>query len=128
MFISKIFACIATLLCVFTVMQHFSGKKKDKKPDGIVRKLHIPAGILLLVTGLVHGIFAGNAKDATLSNFQPCAVLFTFNYGTICLVFAILLAATYMFRKILKKNWIVLHRLFTVGLVASLFLHLMFLR
>ncbi len=125
MYLSKVFACICTLLCLFTAMQPFIKHQPQTGLNVILCKLHIPAGILLIVTGIIHGVLAGNPPTATLADFQPAAVLFTLNWGTICILCSILLGVTYLFRKQLKNKWKPAHRLSTAALIVSLVIHLM---
>lgn len=74
--------------------------------------------------GLAHGILAGNPAGSTLADFQPCAVLFTWNLGSICLLLAILLGCTYLLHRKLPRLWMPLHRLATVALLICLVLHI----
>ena len=50
-------------------------------------------------------------------------LLFTWNWGTVCLVVAVLLAVSYMLRRKLKKRWMKLHRVLTIAMIAVLVLH-----
>ena len=125
MLISLILAWLAVLCAVFAVLKFFARISKNRKLNRFFSKIHIPFGVLLLVFGLLHGIFAGNMASATLADFTPAAVLFTWNWGTACLVLALLLALTYVFRKRLKKRWMPAHRVLTVLLVITLGLHLL---
>ncbi|MDD3213928.1 MAG: FMN-binding protein [Eubacteriales bacterium] len=85
--------------------------------------MHISVGVLLIITGIIHGILAGNLSDANLSDMMFAPVLFTWNWGTLSLIAAILLAASYMLRKILKRKWIAIHRILTIALIALVVLH-----
>ena len=85
--------------------------------------IHIPLGICLIVLGLIHGFLAGNPIGTKLSQAYFGTVLFTANMGTVCFVLSVLLGATYLFRKKLKKNWMKLHRILTVVFVVTIVIH-----
>lgn len=121
MMISLITAWIATVCAILTALKYFA--KKNKKMNRIFHNIHIPLGIFLIVAGLAHGLLAGNPLGTTLSQASFGNILFTWNMGTICLVFSILLGITYILRKILKKNWMKLHRVLTVMLVVAIVIH-----
>lgn len=125
MLISLILAWLAVLCAVFAVLKFFARISRNRKLNRFFSKIHISFGVLLLAFGLLHGIFAGNMASATLADFTPAAVLFTWNWGTACLVLALLLALTYVFRKQLKKHWMPAHRVLTVLLVITLGFHLL---
>lgn len=122
MIISLITAWIATICAVFTALKYFA--KKNRKLNRIFHKIHIPLGIILIVAGLIHGLFAGNPFGTALSQVSHASVLFTWNMGTVCLVLAILLGITYILRKALKKNWMRLHRVLTVMFVTAIVIHI----
>ena len=69
-------------------------------------------GILLILTGTIHGIFSGG--------------LVTSLTGTICWIVSILIGLNYISRKLLKKqgNWIKYHRILTILFLLTLVLHL----
>ncbi|WP_138206929.1 FMN-binding protein [Haloimpatiens lingqiaonensis] len=76
-----------------------------------LRKHHILIGVLVVTTGLIHGLYS---SDPVLS----------LNLGTICWVFSILLGLNWALRKKLK-SWIVFHRLLTLGFLITLALHIL---
>lgn len=84
-----------------------------KKWNKSLRKHHKWIGILIIFTGLLHGI---------LSSFNVLSL----NFGTILLVTFILLAFSFMFRRIFKKGivWIKIHRLLTALAFILLIFHL----
>lgn len=122
MMISLITAWVATFCVIFTALKYFA--KKNQKMNRIFHRIHIPVGILLIAAGLVHGLFAGNPLGATIRQAALGNVLFTWNMGTVCFILSILLGITYLLRKILKANWMKLHRILTVMLVVSLVIHI----
>ena len=122
MMISLITAWVATFCVIFTAFKYFA--KKDQKMNRIFHRIHIPFGILLIAAGLVHGLFAGNPLGTTFRQAAFGKRLFTWNMGTVCLILAILLGITYLLRKMLKANWMKLHRILTVMLVVSLVIHI----
>ena len=108
-------------LAAFKFIARISGSRALNK---FFHKIHIPFGVLMLITGILHGILAGNPSSATLSDFTFAPVLFTLNWGTACLVLMVGLALTYLLRKQLKKKWMIAHRVLTVALIAVLVLHI----
>ncbi|MDD4844489.1 MAG: FMN-binding protein [Anaerotignum sp.] len=93
--------------------KHFFNNQNEtlKKWNRRLRKHHKWMGILVVITGLLHGI---------LSSFS----VLSFNMGTMLLVVFILLALSFMFRKIFSKGWMKLHRLLTGLAFVLLVLHL----
>lgn len=80
--------------------------------DKWLRSIHIPLGVALVVTGLVHGLLS---SESVLS----------VNLGTVTLVLSVLLGLSFMFRKVLKKRgWMVWHRGLTALFVGALVLHI----
>lgn len=122
MMISLITAWIAAICVIFTAFKYFA--KKNKTMNRFFRSVHIPMGVLLIAAGLVHGLLAGNPLGTALRQASVGEVLFTWNMGTVCFILSILLGITYILRKVLKKNWMRLHRVFTVMLAACLVLHI----
>ena len=97
-----------------------SGNKRLRR---IFSRIHITVGWGLIITGVIHGILAGNMADSTLGDMMVAPVLFTWNWGTISLIVAALLAVSFMLRKRLRKQWMKLHRVLTVVLIAVVVLH-----
>jgi len=124
MTLSLLLAWAAVICTVMAALKFIARISKNRTLNRFFRKCHIPFGVLLLVFGILHGILAGNPSWATLSDFQPAAVLFTWNWGTVCLLLAAALAATYLLRKVLKRRWMIAHRILTVALILSLVFHL----
>ena len=125
MLLSLILAWVAVLCAVMTALKFVARGSGNRALNAFFHKCHIPFGVLLLVVGLIHGILAGNPSWATLADFQPAAVLFTLNWGTACLVLAALLGLTYLLRRVLKRRWMIAHRVLTVLLLVVLGLHLL---
>jgi uncharacterized protein with FMN-binding domain len=84
-----------------------------KKINTTLRKHHKILGIILIISGLVHGLFSSES-------------IFTFNIGTICWVVSVLLGLNWMLRKYLKKHrgWMYYHRLLTVAFLALIVWHI----
>ncbi|WP_461204910.1 FMN-binding protein [Clostridium sp. DL1XJH146] len=79
----------------------------------VLRKHHKTLGIILVIIGLVHGIYS---SDSVLS----------FNWGTVAWVFSLLLGLNWMLRKKLKtkKIWIYYHRILTVLFLLTMVIHI----
>lgn len=124
MIISLILAWIAVILTIMTVLRYIARISRNKKLNAFFHKVHIPFGTLLIIVGGIHGILAGNPASATLANFEPASVLFTLNWGTVCYVFTLILALTYLLRKKMKHKWMIVHRIATVLMIVLLVLHI----
>lgn len=124
MLLSLILAWITVLFAILTAFKWIARISGNRTLNRYFRKIHIPFGMLMLVTGMLHGILAGNPASATLHNFTFAPVLFTWNWGTACLVIMLSLALTYLLRQRLRKRWMTAHRILTVALIAILILHI----
>ncbi|MCE5343881.1 MAG: FMN-binding protein [Eubacteriales bacterium] len=123
LFSSIIVAWLAVLFTVLSAVLYFVKRSGNRRLRRVFSKIHIAAGVLLIVTGIIHGILAGNMADATISDMTVAPVLFTLNWGTLSLIAAILLAVSYILRRKLKRRWMVAHRILTVALIALVILH-----
>ncbi len=120
---SIIFAWLAVLFAVLSAVLYLIKRSGNKRLRRIFSRIHITVGWGLIITGVIHGILAGNFADSTLSDMMVAPVLFTWNWGTISLIVAALLAVSFMLRKRLRKQWMRLHRVLTVVLIAVVVLH-----
>lgn len=77
----------------------------------------------MVLTGLAHGLLAGNFMDTELAEMKIGTVLFSLNWGTLCFALSVLLGISYLVRKVLKKNWMPVHHILTVCLLAVLAIH-----
>jgi uncharacterized protein with FMN-binding domain len=131
LFLNIILARVATVLSILLAVILLMRLGRQAKPDTWagrilvpvflaispferqLRQIHIPLGIALLFTGLVHGLLSS----------EP---LLTANLGTLSLILAVMLAMNFMFRKKMKPgNWMVAHRTLTVIFVLALVLHIL---
>lgn len=81
------------------------------KVNRLLRKVHKELGILAIALTFLH---------CRISS-QKLGI----NTGSICLVLLILLWGTYLWRKKLKRQWIVSHRCLTFILVLTLIVHIL---
>jgi len=123
MLLSMVLAWLAAAAAAVAAFRYVARKSGSKKLNRSFHKSHILFGALLAAFGTLHGLIAGNPSFATLSDMSVGSVLFTWNWGSACLVAAILLALTYIFRKSLKRLWMPLHRILTVALIALVVIH-----
>ena len=121
MLLSLITAWLAVICALATALKYLA--KKNRKMNRVFHNIHIPLGICLIVLGLIHGLLAGNPVGTKLTQAYFGTVLFTANMGTVCFILSVLLGATYLFRRKLKKNWMKLHRLLTVLFIAAIVIH-----
>jgi uncharacterized protein with FMN-binding domain len=78
----------------------------------VLRKHHKLIGIILVLTGFIHGYFSSEK-------------ILSFNLGTVAWVVSILLGLNWMARKALSKykGWIYYHRLLTAAFLLTIVLH-----
>lgn len=121
-FLNEGLAWISTIIGVFLSCKYLIRKylqlntpyKTDLiKLNKYAKKYHIHLGILLVILGLVHGLF---------SSFN----VISFNMGTICWIISVLLGINWFIRKKLNSPglWIKYHRFLTIIFLLTLFLHL----
>lgn len=111
-------ALMATLSIIYLLRianKNFFNNQNEvlKKWNKNLRKHHKWMGIMIIITGLSHGI---------LSSFS----VLSFNMGTLLFVIFILLALSFIFRKIFSKGttWMKIHRILTGFTFVLLLLHL----
>lgn len=124
MTLSMVLAWATVLLVCFTAGKYIARKSKSVKLNLFFRKVHNTVGIAAVILGLAHGLLAGNVEGVGLSEIHIGGALFSLNWGTVCFILIVLLWGTYLFRRVLKKNWMRLHRIFTIALLAVLALHI----
>lgn len=105
------------LLCIIYGLRMIAGNKSSiskvaRKVNKFLRRHHKIMGILLVLTGLVHGLFSSEK-------------VWSFNLGTIAWVVSILLGMNWMLRKSLSnyKGWMFYHRLLTVIFIGTIVWH-----
>lgn len=121
---SMIIAWITVILAFLSASQFIIRISKVRSLKKLSHKLHIPVGTLMIVTGLFHGLFAGNMADTHLSEATVGTIFFSLNWGTICFFVSLLLALSYLFRKKLKKKWMTFHRILTICLLFLICIHI----
>ncbi|MGN0407226.1 MAG: hypothetical protein ACI4EJ_03115, partial [Bacteroides sp.] len=100
MTISLIFAWIAVFFAIADALKYIARISKSSGLNRFFHKIHIPAGIMLVVTGLFHGLVAGNFSDTSLSEASIGTELLSVNSGTACLIVAALLVISHVLRRI----------------------------
>lgn len=108
--------CILLLTIIYPIRIFYNHKRLLKtsmifKANKYLRKIHKQLGILTIIFTFIHCRISSQKLGL--------------NIGTICLSFLLILLATYIFRKQLKKYWISIHRLVTVLLIIILVLHIL---
>ena len=84
------------------------------RANRFLRKIHKEMGITVIFLTLLHCRTSSQKLGA--------------NIGTFCLILLFLLWFSYLLRKQLKKNWIILHRILTAILFSLLVLHVLVLK
>lgn len=122
--ISLILAWAAVLFVVLTALKYVARISKSGKWNRIFHKIHIPAGIALVILGLLHGLLAGNFADTQLADVRIGEIFFSLNWGTACFIVSVLLGISYLLRKSWKKNWMKIHRILTIFLLVLVVIHI----
>jgi len=115
------FAWIAVILSVLLAIVYVTrrlskGNSKFadifKSINTSLRKRHKEIGILLILTGLIHGLLSSES-------------LFSFNIGTVSWVVSILLGVNFMLRRLLGKyrGWMFYHRALMAIFLLTILLH-----
>lgn len=124
MIVSLFLAWVTVLFVIVTAFKFIARVSQSKKMNEIFHKIHIPTGILLIITGLLHGLAAGNFRDISIEDMRVGTVFFTLNWGTACFLVSVLLGLSYLRRRTLKKQWMRVHRVLTVGMLVLMVIHI----
>lgn len=123
MLLSLILAWITVIFGIMTSFKYVARVSKSAKCNRFFHKIHIPVGTALVLTGLVHGLLAGNFADTKISETHIGTVLFSLNWGSACFIVSVLLGLTYLMRRVLKKQWMRIHRILTVCFLILVVIH-----
>lgn len=123
-YISLRFAWISIALLIFTALKYITRISGKYSINRFFRKYHILAGTLMIITGFLHGIFAGNEITTTFKDMQIASKFFTLNLGTAAFIVTLFLWLTYLLRKQLKKRWMIFHRGLTALLILLTVFHI----
>lgn len=116
--IIDLMSAMAAMVAFFIVIAKFITKRiKAKKADRFLMKIHRPAGYVLVVTGLIHGMFSFRVFNTT-----PVIV---YILGFICLLAIVAAIATFFLKKKLGKKWLIWHRVTTIIALLALVAHVM---
>ncbi|MDL2324118.1 hypothetical protein LJC61_03060 [Ruminococcaceae bacterium OttesenSCG-928-A16] len=97
-------------------LKYIARKLKISSLNLFFRKIHIPLGVALLAIGTAHGVISFAQVTG-----RTAAII----TGILTIILIFFIAATYLFKKRLKKRWMHLHRIGTVALLPCIFLHLL---
>jgi uncharacterized protein with FMN-binding domain len=108
---------LTVLLCMIYVLR-IASRNRGKVGESLgrlnksLRKHHKWIGMLLILTGLIHGLFSTQK-------------VWSINVGTICWVVSILLGINWMVRRHFSKSggWILYHRLLTILFIGTIVWH-----
>ena len=112
--ISVLLAALLSIIYGLRIIAKNRGKIGEQfgKLNIGLRKYHKHMGILLVSTGLIHGLFSSQK-------------VWSFNLGTIAWVVSILLGINWMMKKYFSKSrgWLFHHRLLTVVFISTIIWH-----
>jgi uncharacterized protein with FMN-binding domain len=108
---------LTVVLSIIYVLRKIIVKSKNKNAylltlNKSLRKYHKLLGILLVITGLIHGYFSSES-------------ILSLSLGTVAWIVSILLGLNWMARKKLSKykSWIYYHRILTLVFILTIVLH-----
>lgn len=106
---------ILTVLFILMCLKIVTKRCNNRKIDTLMGRIHKVLGVILCITAIVHMIMA-----LSLIKQRP----FSMYIAGIIMIASILAALlSYLFRKKLKKKWIIIHRIATVILMLCLISH-----
>ncbi len=108
--VSVLFGLVLSLKYLFRKLyQHDKGFKGINQ---VMRLIHIPLGLVLIATGLLHGLYSS-------------VTVWSVNLGTLTWVLSILLGGCYAIRRWFRWRavWMVLHRSLTVIFICCIVIH-----
>ena len=101
-------------MCVLLLAKYPARRFSRARANAVLRKLHEPLGLAVILAGAVHGVMAiAESPDE----------LFLIGSGIILWVLIILLAVTFYARKRCKGRWFALHRVLAAIVAAGMLLH-----
>ena len=106
---------IGFALCILLLSKFVGRISKSKKFNALLRQVHKPFGIAVLIVGLAHGI---------------CAIFGRFHFsfavvsGLILLALMFAIGMTYLFRKSLKSKWFLFHRILSILTAIMIVVHI----
>lgn len=108
-------AKIAMIALLIVVAKFITKRIGAKTADRFLMKIHRPAGYILAVAGLIHGILSFSVFSTT-----PTMV---YVLGIICMVAILAAIMTFFLKNKLGKKWLFWHRVTTVIALVTLVLH-----
>lgn len=113
--ISHWFGWISFAICILLLSKVIGRISNNKKLNQILRNVHKPLGITIIIIGLIHGLLC------ITDNFELNIQIIT---GTILWIFIIALARTFYARVKLKTKWFQMHRHLSIVLVILMIIHI----
>ena len=115
-FLSDLLGWISFILLILLVAIQPLGKlekkyPKVKKVNRILKKYHKLMGIIILVTACIHG--------KTIVNKTGLAT------GIISFLLMVVILFTYPTKRLLKKSWVVMHRVLSTIVMAIVIVHIL---
>ena len=106
--------CFLSIILWFFRAYGVAHENKDNiwlKIYKVLRRIHIPVGAATILLGLYHTIFASMNHGWSL------------NWGSAAMIFFLLGFFAWLFRKQLKRKWLVLHRFTTLIATICMMIH-----
>lgn len=94
-----------------------NGSVLFKKADTWFMKIHKPASIILIISGVIHGVLS--AWSISRVGISP------FVAGIICILSCMASAIFFFLKKNIAKSWLYYHRMFTVIALITFLGHIM---
>ncbi len=104
------------MLALFIVLAKFITKRtRFKKLDIKLMKIHKPATLILLITGIIH-------MFTSFVYFNQLGIL-SYILGFVCLLSIISAALTFIKRENIGKRWLFWHRICSIIALVTLLVH-----
>lgn len=113
--INMLAANVAMITFLIVAAKFVTKRIGPKTADRLLMKIHRPAGYILAVTGLIHGVLS-----LRVFNTMPVMV---YILGFICMLAILAAIATFILKHKLGNKWLIWHRVATVIAFAALILH-----
>lgn len=111
-----ILGIISTFLFIMVCFKYVTKKLKFKKLDKILKKIHIPTAILLLVVSILHIIF--------VIPYLTSRPLYIIIPGFLILMCFLFITLSGLLRKKIGKKWFITHRFLSLTACILVILHI----
>ena len=106
---------VSFAICILLLSKVIGRMSKNQKLNLVLRKIHKPFGIAVIIIGTIHGILC--FTDIFELNVEVVT-------GIVLMLCVIALARTFYARKKLKAKWFQMHRYLSIALLITMIIHI----